>query len=107
MLDFYAIPDDAAFPDYPDEDLHIGSIDMAQHERLSKLFEKLGVREPPPYFEDSRYKSAVVAAIYETLVAKAQQKALEPESSRESFDAYVAIVRKAKNQGNGIVTFCD
>ena len=100
MLDFYLIPDGSDVPEYPDEGLYLGSIDLAQHD-LGLVFEAIGLEAPPPYFEDSRYSSSAVAALHASLAT--------PKNglSRESLNAFISILEKAISRGNGIVAFCD
>ncbi len=107
MLDFYSIPDESDVPEFPDEDLYLGSIDLAQHRDLCLMFESICVELPPSYFEDSRYTSSAVRALHVSLEARAQQWGSGDGATRGILSAFVSILERALSQGNGLVAFCD
>ena len=107
VLDFYAIPDAAEVPEFPDENQFLGSVSMEQHRNLRLLFEAYGLAKPPPYDEDTRFDSPIVRLLLESLRAKDWEELKDRQTLKGSLDAFVAILETADSQDKGIVAFCD
>lgn len=107
VLDFYAIPDTAPLPEFPDEERFLGSVSMEQHRNLSLLFEAFGLEAMPPYYEDTRLTSSVVRLLLGSLKAKNWEKIQDSQMLKDSLNAFVSILEKADSQDKGVIAFCD
>jgi c-di-AMP phosphodiesterase-like protein len=108
MLDIYfADQNTFEIPEYPNENDHLGSIDLDEHKKLAPLFsecKKHGIQIL--YFEDSLIQPSQVKKILETFNENANIF-LKDSKNKIVYDKFISILNKALVKNAGLVCFCD
>jgi hypothetical protein len=106
MIDFYLTTADGALEHGPNEDHHIGSISLEQHQLLGQIWEackSMGIKIS--YFEDNEIKPESAKILLEYLI-KSQDKTQNTKTLSATKDLTL-IVKRATDVGLGFHTYCD
>lgn len=107
MLDFYSILDDESSPEYPNEELCIGSLSLEEHKLISAMLLRFGVNQKISYFEDSRFNFFETKSIYDSLMINARDDILKEKAHKKTFDKFSETIASAVNSRAGFLVFCD
>ena len=106
MLDFYKISDNEDNPEYPDENLYIGSINWEEHEYINGFFAPIKKKKLLHYYNDLRFKSTDIKKL-NSYVTNSIIKLMDDDAQRVSVEKFYQILEAAKKENMGIMVFCD
>jgi hypothetical protein len=106
MIDFYLTTADGAIENGPNDDHHIGSISLEQHQLLGQIWEAckpMGIKIS--YFEDNEIQPESAKILLEHLI-KSQEKTQNTKTLSATKDL-ILIISRATVGGLGFHTYCD